>query len=117
MFLTIKRELISERESLLRRKSRIGVELEVLPHIDPEEVEVALSELEKPFRICNTGGLLIPHPMAWERTPAESLLQEQAHLLRETLLKLNSRIKVGNRNLFINGSLPLRNVRVKQGTS
>ena len=112
-----KRELTSERELLFRRKSRIDVELEALPHIDPEEVEVALSELEKPFRMCNTGGLLIPHPMAWERTPTESLSQEQAHLLREALLKLNSRIKVRNRSLFISGRLPLTRVRAKQGAS
>jgi len=112
-----KRELTSERESLFRRKSRIDIELEALPHIDPEEVEVTLSELEKPFRMCNTGGLLIPHPIAWERTPTESLSQEQAYLLRETLLKLNSRIKVRNRSLFISGSLPLTRVRAKQGAS
>jgi len=112
-----KRELTSERESLFRRESRIDIELEALPHIDPQEVEVALSELEKPFRMYNTGGLLIPHPMAWERTSTESLSQEQAHLLRETLLKLNSRIKVRNHSIFISGRLPLRNVRVKQETS
>lgn len=119
-----KRELAAERKSLNRHKARIESELEALPQTDPAEVELALTELAKPWQMSDTGPY--PHPMSWERRSIaegtwepdmpRKLSEEQAHLLRETLLKLNCRITIKNRVIFISGRLAL-DVRAKQGTS
>ena len=45
------------------------------------------------------------------------LTDEQAHLLREMLLKLNCRITIRNRAIFISGSLPLARVRANETAS
>ncbi len=45
------------------------------------------------------------------------LTEEQAHLLRSTLLKLNCHIILKNRTVFISGKLALTSVRVKQATT
>ena len=100
-----KRELTAERESLLRAQARIDAELESLPHFDPAEVEAALIELGKPLGMLNIGPFSW-HLMSWECTA--SMTESQAHILRETLLKLNTRIRVENRLLFLTGCLPLR---------
>ena len=107
------------------------------------EVELALAELAKPWQKCNTGGYGIPNPMSWERASVgeaigaqragdkeraakllalavgtrRKLTDEQAHLLREMLLKLNCRITIRNRAIFISGSLPLAGVRVNETAS
>lgn len=122
-----KRELTAERQSLEQRQARIKAELEALPDVDPEEVEIALSELAKPWQMANTGGYCMPQPMSWERASVASgnwrpdmqrkLTDEQAHRLRETLLKLNCRITIKNHTIFISGRLPLTSVRVKQAAS
>ena len=92
--------------------------------VDPAEVEIALSELARPWQICNTGGYYLPHPMSWDRTSVvegtwksdtpRKLTEEQAHLLREMLLKLNCHIRIRNRVIFISGKLPLAIFRAKQ---
>jgi len=120
-----KQRLTTERESLFRAKAKFEAELETLPQVDPAEVEIALSELARPWQICNTGGYYLPHPMSWDRTSVvegtwksdmpRKLTEEQAHLLREMLLKLNCHIRIRNRAIFISGKLPLANVRAKQG--
>ena len=117
----------AERQSLEQRQARIKAELEALPDVDPEEVEIALSELAKPWQMANTGGYCMPQPMSWERASVASgnwrpdmqrkLTDEQAHRLRETLLKLNCRITIKNHTIFISGRLPLTSVRVKQAAS
>ncbi|MBM4448100.1 MAG: hypothetical protein FJ015_02525 [Chloroflexi bacterium] len=138
-----KRELSAERESLLQAKAKIKAQLDALPQVNLAEVEVALDELAKPWQRCNTGGYGIPHPMSWERASVaeaieaqrggdkkrsakllalavgtlRKLTDEQAHLLREMLLKLNCRIAIRNRAVFISGSLPLAGVRVNETTS
>lgn len=122
-----KRELTAERQSLEQRQARIKAELATLPNIDPAEVEQALMELAKPWRMCNTGGYYMPHPMCWELASVASgnwrpdmqrkLTDEQAHLLRETLLKVDCRITVKNRAIFISGKLPVTSGRVKQAAS
>jgi len=122
-----KRELMAERQSLEQRQARIEAELEALPSIDPAEVEMALSELAKPWQLANTGGYCVPSPMSWERGSAASakwqpdterkLTDEQARLLREMLLKLDCRITIRNRAVFISGKLPLVSSRVKQTAS
>ena len=122
-----KQRLTAERRSLLQAKAKIESELESLPQVDPVEVDQALTELAKPWRVCNTGGYYVPHPMSWERASVASgnwkpdmprkLSEEQAHLLRETLLKLNCRITISNRVVFVGGKLPLASVRVKQTAS
>jgi len=138
-----KRELSTERESLLQAKAKIKAQLDALPQVNLAEVEVALDELAKPWQRCNTGGYGIPHPMSWERASVaeaidaqrvgdkkrsakllalavgtlRKLTDEQAHLLREMLLKLNCRIAIRNRAVFISGSLPLAGVRVNETTS
>ena len=138
-----KRELRASRESLVRAKAKIKAQLDALPQVNWAEVELALGELAKPWQRCNTGGYYVPHDMSWERasvaeaieaqragdkergakllalaigTPRK-LTDEQAHLLREMLLKLNCRITIRNRAVFISGSLPLTAVRAKQGAS
>lgn len=141
-----KRELTAERESLLRAKTKIKAQLDELPQVDWAEVELALVELAKSWQKCNTGGYGIPNPMSWERasvaeaieaqqagdkeraakllaltisTPdmPRKLTDEQAHLLREMLLKLNCRITISNRVVVINGKLPLTSVRAKEDAS
>ncbi|MBI2858280.1 MAG: hypothetical protein HYX90_04305 [Chloroflexi bacterium] len=47
----------------------------------------------------------------------QKLMDEQARLLREMLLKLNCRITIRNRAIFISGSLPLAGVRAKETAS
>jgi len=69
----------------------------------------------------------MPQPMSWERASVASgnwrpdmqrkLTDEQAHRLRETLLKLNCRITIKNHTIFISGRLPLTSVRVNQAAS
>lgn len=112
-----KQRLTAERESLLRCKARIDAELGALSHIDPVEVEVALTELAKPLHMANAGGYSVPSAMSWERESTKSLTAEQAHVLRETLLKLNCRITIRNGLVFLSGRLTLRDVRVKQEAS
>jgi hypothetical protein len=122
-----KRELTAERQSLEQRQSRIKAELEALPDVDPEDVETALSELAKPWQMANSGGYCMPHPMSWERDSIASgnwrsdterkLTDEQAHRLRQTLLKLNCRITIKNHAVFISGRVPLAGVRAKQAPS
>jgi len=122
-----KRELTAERQSLELRQTRIEAELETLPSIDPGEVEAALSELAKPWQMANTGGYCVPNPMSWERASAASgkwqpdsqrkLTDEQARLLREMLLKLDCRIAIRNRAIFVSGKLSVVSSRVKQTTS
>jgi hypothetical protein len=66
----------------------------------------------------------MPNPMSWEHASVaegtwrpnmpRKLTDEQAHLLREMLLKLNCRIIIRNQAIFISGSLPLTSVRAKQ---
>lgn len=41
-------------------------ELIAVPQIEPAEVELALSELSKPFQMANSGGYGVPNPMSWE---------------------------------------------------
>jgi len=122
-----KRELTAARESLLRAKAKIEAQLDTLPQVDLAEVELALDNLAKPWRMCNTGGYYMPYPMAWERrTIADGkwrpeiprkLTGEQAHCLRETLLKLECRITIKNHAVFISGSLPLAGVRANETAS
>jgi len=122
-----KRELTTERQSLEQRQTGIKAELEALPDVDPEEVETALSELAKPWQMANTGGYYMPHPMSWERASVPSgnwrldmeqkLTNEQAHCLRQMLLKLNCRITIKNQTVFISGRVPLARVRAKQVVS
>ena len=45
------------------------------------------------------------------------LTDEKAHLLRETLFKLNCRVTIKNKTIFINGKLPLRSVRANETAS
>ena len=122
-----KRELTVERDSLLRAKAKIEAQLNALPQVDLVEVELALNNLAKPWRMCNTGGYYVAYPMSWERCSVadgnwgpdmpRKLTSEQTYLLRETLLKLNCRITVTNRAIFISGSLPLTGVRAKEAAS
>jgi len=120
-----KQRLTVERTSLLQAKAKIESELESLPQIDPVEVDQALTELAKPWQMCNSGGYCIPYSMSWERASVvegtwqpsmpRKLTDERAHFLREMLLKLNCRIIIRKQAIFINGSLPLAGVRAKQG--
>lgn len=122
-----KRRLTAERQTLESAKARLEAELIAVPQIEPAEVELALSELSKPFRMANSGGYGVPNPMSWERASVVSgkwrpdmprkLTEEQAHLLRSTLLKLNCHIILKNRTVFISGKLALTSVRVKQATT
>ena len=119
-----KRGLTVERDSLLCAKAKIEAQLNALPQVDLVEVELALGNLAKPWRICNTGGYYVPHPMSWERRSVadgnwrpdmpRKLTSEQTYLLRETLMKLNCRIAVRNGAIFISGSLPLTGVRANE---
>jgi hypothetical protein len=86
-----------------------------------------MDNLAKPWRMCNTGGYYVSYPMAWERRNVadgnwrqdmpRKLTDEQAHFLRETLLKLKCRIIIRNRDVFISGSLPLTGVRANEAAS
>jgi len=97
-----------------------------LPKVDPNEVELALDEFRKPWQMANSGGYAVSHHMSWERASIadgwrpsmpRKLTEQQAHLLRETLLRLGCRITIKNHSIFISGRLPLTRVRAKQGAS
>ena len=121
-----KQRLSAERASLLEAKAKFEVELVALPKVDPNEVELALDEFRKPWQMANSGGYAMSHPMSWERASIadgwrpgmpRKLTEQQAHLLRETLLRLGCRITIKNHSIFISGRLPLTGVRARQGAS
>ena len=121
-----KDDLRAKTEILKVEETRLAAELEALPKVDPAEVERALNELAEPWQMANTGGYGMRYPMSWERVSVVSktwnsgipckLSEEQAHLLRETLLQLNCRITIRKHDVFISGKLPL-GISAKEGAS
>lgn len=104
-----KRRLSAERSSLLGEKTKLEQDLIALPLVDFEQVEQELNTLAESFQFTNTGGYGLPFAMSWERaTSKEKTLPEaEAHFLRDVLLKLNCRITIRNRCIFVSGKLPL----------
>jgi len=122
-----KRDLTAQRESLLRAKAKTQADLDVLPAIDPADVERELANLAEPWALVSGDSRIAPgtgHIMSWERasviqstfspsTPRR-ITEEQGRLLRETLLRLNCRITITNHAVVISGKLPLGS-RAKEG--
>jgi len=104
-----KRKLKAERDSLLREKIKLEPELLMLPQVDAGQVEQELNSLAESFQMANTGGYGIGGAMSWERVTIreKTLSDEQAHFLRDMLLKLNCKITIHNRAVFVAGKLPL----------
>ena len=101
-----KRRLVAERESLLQGKAKLVKELDALPEVDLQQVQQELKTLAESWQIANTGGYHLPYAMSWERASNE-LSDEQAQSLRHMLLKLNCRVTICNRAVFVSGKLPL----------
>ncbi len=102
--------------SIVQRKARPKSELEALPQAELADVEQQGSELVATTWWENPSRYKLPYRMS--RMGASEmprrLTEKQAHLLRETLLKLNCRITIKHRDISISGKLP---ISVKQDTS
>jgi hypothetical protein len=112
--------LRAEAQALEREKSRIEADLAALPQLDPAEVERELMMLAESWLLVSGGGRINPctrHIMSWEgrsvatRTSGQDkprkLSNEEARLLRETLLRLNARVIVQRPTITISGRLPM----------
>lgn len=116
--------LDAQRRALEAERRRLKSDLDRLPQLDPSEVERAVMALAQPWAlVCGDGRIEAgtQHVMSWECMwrpgMPRRLSQEQARILRDTMMRLNARITIINYAIRITGQMAVRAKAACSGAS